>query len=168
MDSEKIGTIMLVLKNIMDSLKPILYSNVLYIHQDMNESNSWNPFHKQRIYQLAIDLNLIESDQEREQKELEEQARAELADASAAAKDGENTKGNGSSKDNSESNKEKEKEKEKENKKENSRFSQTRSKTESKKDIKLKKTAHHIHKYNSPSKQRYKRLMIDMYKEQLI
>lgn len=29
MDSEKIGTVMLVLKNIMDSIKPILHSNVL-------------------------------------------------------------------------------------------------------------------------------------------
>jgi len=29
MDSERIGTIMLVMQNTMDSLKPILYNNIL-------------------------------------------------------------------------------------------------------------------------------------------
>jgi len=78
MDSEKIGTTMLVLKNIMDSLKPILYSNILYISKDLNEPNSWNPFYKPRIYQLAVDLNLIESKEDIEQRNLEKAARMEL------------------------------------------------------------------------------------------
>jgi len=80
MDSEKIGTIMLVMKNIMDSLKPILYSNILYLWKDLNEPNTWNPFNKERIFQLAVELNLIESDEEKEQRLLEDEARMALSE----------------------------------------------------------------------------------------
>lgn len=43
LDSEKISTTILVLKNIMDSIKPMI-KTICYIYTDIFEPNDWDPF----------------------------------------------------------------------------------------------------------------------------